>query len=397
MKRNEFLQMSALASASLLVPRFIHASARNTPMSAERRKRLVVIQLSGGNDGLNTVVPFMDDRYYQARPKIALAGSAVLKLDEYCGIHPELPVFRELYDAGDLAILNAVGYPNPNRSHFRSMDIWQSASDAEQYLQTGWIGRYLDAQCAGCSSPADAIELDDMLSLALKGDRIKGLAMSNPEKLFRLSHSPIITPHATNTDHADHPQVEYLYKTLAETTSSVDFIYEKSKLYTSTAIYPLHPFAQRMRTIAGLIVSGAQSRLYYASLGGFDTHAAQPGTQNRLFRQLNGALQAFTAELKANDFWKDTLILVFSEFGRRVKENAGRGTDHGAANVLFIAGGSLKRAGRVNEMPDLSDLDDGDVRFRIDFRQVYSELLERWLETDPNPILNKKFSGIGII
>src|SRR6187399_3634121 len=190
-KRREFLQVGSLATASLMVPKFLKAfEGRN--MVLPGNKVLVILQLSGGNDGLNTVIPYRNDIYYKSRQRIGIERSKILSLTDEAGLHPSLTGFKELYDDGSLGILNSVGYPNPDRSHFRSMDIWHSASESNEYVNTGWLGRYLDAQCKGCDKPTQAMELDDVLSMALKGEENKGLAFKDPQKLFNTSNGPFI-------------------------------------------------------------------------------------------------------------------------------------------------------------------------------------------------------------
>lgn len=396
MKRRDFIKTTGLASASLFVPQFLQALTP-LPFEGKRNKRLVVIQLSGGNDGLNTVIPFANDLYYKARPTLAIAKPTVLRLDDECGLHPALTSLRSLYDQGHLSIINSVGYPNPNRSHFRSMDIWQTASSSEEYLSHGWIGRYLDAQCETCASPSNAVELDDSLSLAMKGHTVKGLAMSDIDKLHKMAHARFIENHLEHDYDHDHPSVAYLYKTLIETTSSVDAIYEKSRTYRSMTPYPQQPLGKKLKSIAELIIGGSPTSIYYVSLGGFDTHVSQPGTQQRLFTQISAGLDAFCKDLKDHNMFGDTTILIFSEFGRRVAENAGKGTDHGTANAVFLIGGSLKKPGRFNAMPDLSNLDDGDLRFNVDFRDIYATILEKWLDTKPESVLGGSFNALPIL
>lgn len=396
--RREFLRRSALATAgTMLIPSFLKAFD-GIGAAPPGQRRLVVLQLGGGNDGLNTIVPFGDDLYYQARPRIAIPASNVIRLTDLQGLHPALAPLRSLYDDGDLAILNAVGYPNPNRSHFRSMDIWQTASDADQYLQTGWIGRYLDAHCADAARPTGAIELSDQLSLALKGAEQNGLAVSDPNRFYRTAASPRFKAIAeAGQDHSDHPEVAYLYKTLAGSISSAEYIFEKTKVQKAEGEYPGGPLGRQLRTTAQMLKSGLDTRVYYASISGFDTHVNQPGQHERLLGGYAEALAAFAKDLKASGHWKDTLVLVFSEFGRRVGENASRGTDHGSANNLFLAGGGLKKAGICNPSPSLSNLLAGDLRHQIDFRQVYAEVLSKWLGVDAAPLIGKGFEGLGLL
>ena len=288
-------------------------------------------------------------------------------------------------------MLNAVGYPNPDRSHFRSMDIWQSGSGSEQVVSTGWLGRYLDSSCADCQRPYNALEIDDTLSLALKGRQRKGLAMKTPDKFHQLTQNRLLSRVSKEADSGHQEQVDYLYKTLAETASSADYLYDKSKIYKSTVTYPNSDFGKNLKTTAELINSGVESRVFYLALSGFDTQVRQHEQQQRLFTDLGDGLAALADDLRQHDQWNNTLVLVFSEFGRRVGQNASNGTDHGTANNVFLAGGALAKKGVINNAPDLANLDQGDLRHQIDFRSIYASVLNDWLGADDAAILGSGF------
>jgi uncharacterized protein (DUF1501 family) len=395
MQRRRFLQSSALASTLLLVPKFLHAldrpashlaaRLRDAPGSAARR--LIVVQLGGGNDGLNTIVPFRNDLYYKARPTLALKESAgLLPVSDDLALHPAMKGLKGLFDQGQVAICNAVGYPNPDRSHFRSMDIWQSGSGSEQQLSTGWLGRYLDSSCAAGAPAYQALEIDDTLSLALKGARHNGLALKNPGKLHQLTQSRYLSYLSQETAPAS-SELDYLYKTLAETASSADYLYEKSKIHTSTATYPTTEFGKNLKTTAELINSGVESRVYYLALSGFDTHVRQHEQQGRLLGELSDGLAALAADLQKSAEWNNTLVMVFSEFGRRVSQNASNGTDHGTANNVFLLSGALHQPGLLNQPASLADLDQGDLRYQLDFRSLYASILTDWLGADDQLVL----------
>ncbi len=399
-KRREFLKTASLATASLWLPRFLQAHTRPGAL-APNGKILVIIQLSGGNDGLNTVIPTRNDIYYRERPRLGIPQKEALRLTDEAGLNPALPVFKSLYDAGDMAVLHNVGYPNPDRSHFRSMDIWHSASPASEYWSTGWLGRYLDAQCSGApaSCKAPVLEIDDTLSLALKGVQHKGLALQEPKQLHQTARSPYFIDYiAAQGDHAhDDSPVGYLYKTMAETLSTADYLFEKSRVKPSAGTYPNTGLGKHLKTVASLILGDSETSVYYLSLGSFDTHINQQNQQKRLFTELNDALAAFSAELKAQGRWNDVLVTTFSEFGRRVAQNASGGTDHGTANQMFFLGGALRQKGLLNPLPDLSDLDEGDLRFSVDFRQAYATLLERWLGADAEQVLGQRFDTLAFV
>jgi uncharacterized protein (DUF1501 family) len=396
-KRKEFLQIGSLATASFMVPKFLKAFERPA-MVPPGNKVLVVLQLSGGNDGLNTVIPVSNDLYYKARPKLGIAKNSALLLTDEVGLNPALTGFKELYDDGSLGILNSVGYPNPDRSHFRSMDIWHSASDSNQYVNTGWLGRYLDAQCAGCDKPTQALEVDDVLSLAMKGEQVKGLAMKDPRRLFNTANEKYFKDIAANhTDEAGEQPVDYLYKTMAATLSSADYIFKQSRLHPSSTEYPKTETGNSLKTIASLIFSEINTKVYYLSLGSFDTHVAQDGQQKRLFTEMNDAIKAFVKDLKANNRFQDVMLMTFSEFGRRVSQNASGGTDHGTANNMFFISGGLQQKGVLNPLPDLADLQEGDLKHKVDFKNVYATLLNKWLQADDQKILGKHLDFLNFV
>lgn len=395
-KRRQFIQTGSLATASLMMPRFLKAFEKKQ-LVPPGNKVLVILQLSGGNDGLNTVVPVNNDIYYRSRPKLNIAKNEALKLTDEAGLHPSLPFLKTLHDDGSLGILNNVGYPNPDRSHFRSMDIWHSASNSNEYLHTGWIGRYLDAQCAGCAQPTHALEIDDVLSMALKGSQTKALAAKDPKRLYNSANDKFFQALAVSHNEAGEQPVDYLYKTLAETISSADYIYRQSKLHPASAAYPVTELGKSFQTIASLILSDINTKVYYLSLGSFDTHVGQDGQQKRLFSTLNTAMEAFVNDLKKNNRFNDVMIMTFSEFGRRVSQNASGGTDHGTANNMFFLSGGLQQKGLLNAMPDLSLLDNGDLRYTVDFRDVYATLLNKWLGADDALILGRKAGYLGFI
>ncbi len=370
-KRKEFIQVGSLATASMLVPKFLKAFEQR-PLVPLGNKVVVILQLSGGNDGLNTVIPVRNDIYYKERPRLGIARTKALSLTDEAGLHPSLTAFKEMYDDGSLAILNSVGYPNPDRSHFRSMDIWHSASPSNEYWNTGWVGRYLDAQCKGCpQGPAGnkpthaiAIELDDVLSLALKGDEMKGIAMKDPRRLFGTANEKFFRD--VMKHHHDEPgeqPVDYLYKTMAETLSSADYIFKHSKTHPTNAEYPKTELGNSLKTIASLIYSEINTKVYYVSLGRFE----------------------------------DVLLFTFSEFGRSVKQNASNGTDHGTANNMFLISGGLKQKGLINPLPDLTNLDDGDLKYKVDFKNVYATVLNKWLKANDEQILTKQYNYLNFI
>ncbi|RYC67295.1 MULTISPECIES: DUF1501 domain-containing protein [Spirosoma] len=397
MNRRDFIRQSAFTTAgTMLIPQFLkayEAQAMGQTM-APSGKILVVVQLSGGNDGLNTVVPFRNDIYYRERPTIAIRPENVLKLNDDIGLHPAMTPLKALYDEGLVTVINNVGYPNPDRSHFRSMDIWQTGSDSDQYLQTGWLGRYLDK--TDKARPYNALEVDDTLSLALKGDRLNGLAVLDPKKLYNQTRSGLVRNLSQQHDH-DHETVGYLYKTLAETVSSAEYVFDKATVRSTMATYPAHELGNRLKTVSQLIQSGVATSVYYVSISGFDTHINQPGQQERLLKQYAEAVGAFMADLKAAGRQNDVMLMTFSEFGRRVKQNASNGTDHGTASNVFLIGGGLPSQRVLNEAPNLSDLTEGDLKYTVDFRQIYATLLRHYLGADDVAILGRRFDALKLV
>ncbi len=395
MNRRNFLKSSGLASTSLLIPSFLSDFSVNKSFKSRSGKILVVVQLSGGNDGLNTIVPYRNDIYYKSRPTLGIKSSEVLKVSDELGFNPALQSLQGLYDQGYLSIVNSVGYPNPDRSHFRSMDIWHTASDSNQYLSTGWLGRYLDSNCP---TPYYALEVDDSLSLALKGATRNGFAASNPERLKRAADNRLLKFLSENV-HANQQEdnVAYLYKVLVETQQSANYLYEQARVHRSRVAYPENAFGKDLKTIAELITADTDTKIYYVSLGGFDTHANQKIQQERLLQAYADGMKAFVEDLKQNSLLDEVLIMTFSEFGRRVEQNASNGTDHGTANNLFLIGGKLQKPGFFNQASNLINLDEGDLKFEIDFRNIYASILSNWLDADAAGVLGGNYKALQLV
>ena len=396
MKRRDFLKQSSLASSLFFVPNFVKAFEKVAKESLGYKK-LVIIQLSGGNDGLNTIIPYTNDIYYKKRPGLSVPKNELIKVTDELGFHQSLAPLKNLYDQGYLSIINNVGYPNPNRSHFRSTDIWQTASDANQYLDTGWLGRYIEQFG---KMPYTGIELDDSLSLIMKGESMNGIATKNPRTLFANTQTPYfkkVLNHQSDAHLSEH-NLGYLYKTMIEAKSSAKYIYETSKTYKSSLEYPKNPFGKQLKTTSEFINSNLDSSVYYVSMGGFDTHANQENRQKKLLKTYSESMEVFINDLKQNDTFKDTLVITFSEFGRRLQQNAAGGTDHGAANNVFIIGENLKTKGFYNDAPNLLNLDpNGDLIHSVDFRSIYATVLDTWLQVDDEAILNKSFNKLNFI
>jgi len=391
MDRREFLSKTGIITAgAILVPSFLKANTFSSQLNLSK-KRLVVIQLSGGNDGLNAVVPYGLDEYYTNRSVLGVAQSELLKIDDKFGFNPQLSGLHRLQQKGWLSIINSVGYPNPNRSHFRSMDIWHTASDSNEYKQTGWLGSYLDNNC---ENAFEGIEIGGSLSLSMKGQTNSGVALTDPKAFYDTIHSDFFD--ALQHPNSQNNELNFLYKVLNDTKNSAKYIFDQYKLKTNSTDYPKGEFAKQLKKIATLIKSDIQAPIFYTTLGGFDTHVNQKGTQDYLFGQLDGGVTAFVNDLEKDDLLKDTTILIFSEFGRRLKENASRGTDHGAANALFVIDTNLSKKAHGYNQIDLSDLENGDPKFKVDFRSVYQEVLTSTLGVNSQEVLGNQYKELGL-
>lgn len=429
--RREFLSTGlkgiGLLTASAYVPAFLTRTAAAAGAMTDSNI-LVVIQLSGGNDGLNTVIPFGDDLYYKARPVIGIKPDATLKINDHLGLHPSLAALKGEFDQGKMAIVENVGYPNPNRSHFQSMEIWHTAEDSDKHEVTGWLGRYFDAQCSG-SDPhvkTDAgsigMSFGKVMPQAFRNSANVGIALDNPdtfqwnasgetvglaktqEAIFAKLNKPggAMAADMQNLSSlggitGDEPEtLDFLKHTAMNAIVSGDrlrSILSKNKDRTN---YPKTGLANQLEMISKLIAGNFPTRVYYAVQGGFDTHANQLGSQARLLTELSEATRAFLQDLRAQKNADRVTVLAFSEFGRRVSENASGGTDHGTAAPMFLFGDKIK-GGLHGNPPDLKNLGDGDLKFQTDFRQVYASVLENWLNTDSQVVLRRKFEKVPVI
>ena len=409
--RREFLKKSfGLVAAASTAPTFLSrtAFALANPFEAPRigtsdHRILVVIQLSGGNDGLNTVIPFGHDMYYRARPSLGVAKDKVVRLNNEIGLHPNLAPLKELYDAGKLAIVQGVGYPNPDRSHFRSMEIWQSGA-AEDFESSGWIGRMFDHTCNNkhlkepCR-PTLAVSIGETLNPAMKANNPVGVALRDPEQFYRMtqvySNSDAANAEQAASTKTDSP-LDFLRRTAMNAELSAEHIRRSIRSVQNKIDYPADPFAQGLKLIAAMIAGNLDTRVYYISLTGFDTHAGQAGVHERLLKILGDGIAAFQKDLEALGQSERVLGFTFSEFGRRVAENGSRGTDHGQAAPLFVFGKPVK-PGLVGPHPSFEKLNDGDLAFHTDFRQVYATVLEKWLAVDAAAILGQKFNFLPLV
>jgi uncharacterized protein (DUF1501 family) len=400
-----FLSLDALADASPVAT----ATGKDSPI-------LVILQLAGGNDGLSTLVPREDDSYFRARPTLAIPASRTLYLSDELGLHPNLTGFKSLYDAGHLSIVQGVGYPNPNRSHFRSTEIWHTASDSEKTERHGWLGRYFDACCPG-DDPTVGVSIGNQTPQAFSAPSPRGITFARPEQ-FRFDLAKSESPDAAEEffrsmneleamdgasigmlpghSDAEGDPADFLQRTALDAVVSSDKVLEITKRSHSTVSYPSSQLANSLNLVARLIGGGMTTRVYYVAQGGYDTHSNQPGAHDRLMGELDSAVSAFTQDLQAQGNFQRVLLMTFSEFGRRVAENASGGTDHGAAAPLFVVGGGV-RPGLQGKMPRLDRLQNGDLIHEIDFRSAYATILSKWLQSPVEPVLGRRFPILNFV
>jgi uncharacterized protein (DUF1501 family) len=413
--RREFLGLaSTLLTTSATVPAFLQRTAWAATRDAAAKDRvLVVLQLTGGNDGLNTVVPFTDDNYRRLRPKLQLADAKLHKLDARVGLHPDLEGLKKLYDEGLAGIVQSVGYPNPNRSHFESMAIWNIAPDDEQLrhgkaaeASGGWLARAIDesgaSRAAGASRQALRIGAGEMPQ-ALLGCRVPVPSLADLAQLKHraglLERSRVeqqVAAWRQGAIAAGNPLLQAAIESGVAVHATAQQIEDLKPEAGSGATYPDTDLAKRFRLIAQLIRAGFATSIYYTELDGFDTHSSQLFRHANVLRTVGGALEAFIKDVQSHAPTRPVLVLVFSEFGRRLAENASEGTDHGTAAPVLLAGtGAVP--GVHGPYPDLAHLVDDDPVFAIDFRRVYATVLEQWLGVRSERVLNQRFEALDIL
>jgi uncharacterized protein (DUF1501 family) len=387
--------VSLCGSVPAFLSRFAYAEDAHAP-DVSNDNVLVVVQLSGGNDGLNTVIPVNDDAYFKARPRIGLKD-LLLKINDQFALNPGLTGFKELYDSGHLAIINGCGYPSPNRSHFRSMEIWHTANPKESE-PCGWLGHYLDHCIRGTTNPVEAVNIGTELPQALVAESAPVPSIQTVED-FRVKTDPF-NPNQSKEERelirqfaavrAGTPALEYLTRQATNAILSVEKVQKLTAGYKPDAEYK-QGFGYGLRTIAQLISANLGTKLFYCQIGGFDTHAAQVNGHEQTLATLAAGIAAFHKDLSAKGLNNKVTVMCFSEFGRRVEQNFSNGTDHGAAGPMFLSGGRIK-GGMHGSYPSLTQLEDGDLKYTTDFRSVYATLLENWLNADSTKVLKTKFS-----
>ena len=436
--RREFLRATMLgASASWTVPMFVertfgqlHDQAKDLAVQAVTGRDdtiLVVLQLAGGNDGLNTLVPYADDIYHRSRPRIAKKEKDLIRLDDHVGLNASMPFLGSMFREGQLGIVQGVGYPNPNRSHFVSTSIWETA-DPRNRSATGWLGRYFDHACSG-ADPTVGISFNKTQPESFGAAQNPGVCLNTPE-LYRWIHgggekaraeeffAELNQPHDDHEGADDSPvdgasidmpaggkpggitgetNLAFLERVALDARVSSKKILEIAAKHKTQVAYDGTPVARNLNLVARMIAGAMPTRVYYVSHGGFDTHNQQVNSHDRLLGQLDSALKSFFADLKQQGNDQRVVLMTFSEFGRRVAENASAGTDHGKASCLFVAGPSVQ-GGLHGKHPSLADLHEGDIRHTTDFRSVYASLLTDWLRAPQiKPILGSEYPRMPLI
>jgi uncharacterized protein (DUF1501 family) len=377
------LGATALAPLAFALPRLAAAA---TP--AQYRKLLVLIELKGGNDGFNTLVPFADPAYYALRPKIGIARDTVVQLSDKSGLHPALAPLLPLWNARQLAILRGVGYPEPNLSHFRSIEIWDTASASEQYLQEGWLTRTFVAAPPPRAFTADGVIIGSNDLGPLAGDGARTVALANTDAFLRQAR--LVVPQQAAGNKALHHIVK-VEGDILQAAANLD------TRYAFRTEFPTSGFGFTMRTACRVIANPAGVAVLRVTLTGFDTHTNQPATQARLLGELAQGIVALHAALAELSRWDDTLVLTYAEFGRRPRENLSQGTDHGTANVHFALGGRVT-GGFYGDEPSLAKLNgDGNTGFALDFRNVYATVLERWWNLPSTTVLGGRYAPIEFV
>ncbi|WP_461532661.1 DUF1501 domain-containing protein [Sinomicrobium sp.] len=387
MNRRNFLSVTGtLTGGALLLPDFLFSYGKQSQLITGEQS-VVFIQLNGGNDGLNTYIPIDDPLYHEARPTIGLSKGEVIGKYRGMAFHPSLKGFAEIQQQGDLTVIQNVGYPHPNRSHFRSREIWQTASSADKYLSEGWLGRYLDLQCKD-HDPTAGINLDQTDNLALLAAEPNFITVKNPNQ-FKYKGGEEQQARLSDT-----PQLDFARKIANSVIEGSEEIQQALKKQITPGEYPKTELGRNLKWIARLIKGHLNTKVYYTSLGGFDTHNNQLGIHSRQLKVVNDAVYGFYKDLKHSGLLQNITIVIFSEFGRRVHDN-GKGTDHGTAAPMFIIGGS-NRGKIIGDNPDLADLEKGDLKYKTDFRSVYATLLQEKMDFDYRKIGidNKALTGI---
>ena len=383
MDRRDFLRFSSLIPFGGML-RLAHAAT-----SPGTRRLLVLVELKGGNDGLNTVVPYADPLYAQLRPRLAIERDQVVQLTERAGLHPELAPLKPVWDARQLAVVQGVGYPDPNLSHFRSIEIWDTASKSDEYLDEGWLARAFERSPSPAAFAADGVVVGAGGMGPLAGRGVRTLALASPEQFLRNARLARSEPTASGN-----PALEHILRVEHDVRVSAERLHPGRGF---AAAFPQGAFGNAAGTAAQLAANPAGIAVVRLSLGSFDTHANQKGTHAALLRQLGEGLASLRAALMEIDRWDSTVIATYAEFGRRPRENESGGTDHGTSSAHFVMGGAVK-GGLYGAAPQLARLDgNGNLPHAVDFRSYYATFLERWWGMDAKPVLGDGFRALEFV
>lgn len=396
--RRDFLKTVGLTTAGgavvlggLPVQAFGSSSLLHKLRHSNTDRILVLIQLSGGNDGLNTIIPINNDLYYQARPSLAIPKADTLALTDEIGAHPSFEALRPLYDEGHMAILHSVGYPSPDLSHFRSTDIWVSASESDEVVDTGWLGRYLEGDFPNfAEEPTDyplGVQIGASASMMFRGESASlGMSIASVDLFEQLANQGVLYDEQNVPSNTFGSEIAFVRSVANDSFQYAGAIRDASARGINSVTYPENnALARSLSTVARLIKGNLGARIYHVALGSFDTHANQAGVHANLLLNLATSVRAFYDDLAVDGF-SNTLCMTFSEFGRRVQQNGSNGTDHGTAAPLFLFGNTVE-GGFHGTLPDLTDLDDtGNIAYQMDFRSVYATVLQDWFELPPNDV-----------
>lgn len=393
LNRRNFLQQSSLVSLAPMVPGFLSQTAHATEAKKDERI-LVVIELAGGNDGLNTVIPFADEKYAEYRKLLKIEAKDVHKLNDSIGLHPAMKDAKDLFEDKRLGVIPGVGYPNPSRSHFRSQAIWHSARlDAADHNGHGWLGRSCDATRKPGQSVPDAVYVGDgPIPAAIVGRRTNTIALNNERELMLAGGLTAPSVPANSDD-----ITAFVQNTVSSSYEAArQFSESKDAKRQDSGGYPGYDLARKLRLISRMIRLGGGTRMFYASLGGFDTHSGQKFTHQNLLLEYSRSLKAFLDDMKKHKLSDRVTVLTFSEFGRQLRENASAGTDHGTCGPVFVAGDAVK-PGILSKHPSLTDLEDNEMKATVDFRSIYSSLLSGWLGIDADMPLGGEFAPLSVV
>jgi uncharacterized protein (DUF1501 family) len=391
--RRALMRRTAFVSLATAAPGFLARTAEAASPDRDGRI-LVVVQLDGGNDGINTVVPFGDAAYAKYRRELFLPANRLCKLNDHVGLHPAMRRAADLFEDGRLAIVQGVGYPNPNRSHFESMATWQTARfDPPGRKGHGWLGRALDTASVARNGPAAVLIGDRELPRALQGRRTVTASYADSADLTLAL--PI--PASSSSDSTNDSLASFVDRTVTSAYATATELAAAAERGADSSVrYPSTDLGKQMELISRSIKADATARVYYLIQSGYDTHALQLPTQATLLGEFSRSIGAFLDDLAAAKLADRVIVMAFSEFGRRPEENGSLGTDHGTAGPVFLAGAHLK-AGLIGETPPLGELVDGDLKWSIDFRRVYATLLDQWLNLSSEAVFGQRFEPLSIL